>query len=89
MLIQPALVFLDEATSAVDEPREARCYRILRAAPWRPAIVSVGHRGSLRLLHDRVIDVTEFACAGRDFTLSDDTDIVEAAPTLSRAAGAE
>jgi vitamin B12/bleomycin/antimicrobial peptide transport system ATP-binding/permease protein len=89
MLIQPALVFLDEATSAVDEPREARCYRILRAAPWRPTVVSVGHRGSLRLLHDRVVDVTEFACADRDFTLPDDTDVIEAEPPLSRAAGAE
>jgi vitamin B12/bleomycin/antimicrobial peptide transport system ATP-binding/permease protein len=89
MLIEPTLVFLDEATSAIDEPREARCYRLLRAAPWRPTIVSVGHRGTLRLYHDRVVDVTEFACAERDFTLPEDIDATEPAPNLRRAAGAE
>jgi putative ATP-binding cassette transporter len=91
MLIEPALVFLDEATSAVDEPREARCYRLLRNAPWHPTIISVGHRGTLRLLHDRMIDVTQFACAERDFTLPEEADLdtAEPAPILKRAAGAE
>src|ERR1700741_3214994 len=40
LLIKPALVFLDEATSASDEKSEAVLYRMLRDAPWRPAIVS-------------------------------------------------
>ncbi len=87
MLSEPAIVFLDEATSAIDEAREARCYRLLRNAPWRPTIVSVGHRASLRFLHDRVIDVTPFACAGRDFTLPTDADAPEVVPLLERAAG--
>ncbi len=89
MLAEPALVFLDEATSAVDEAREARCYRILRQAAWRPTIVSVGHRASLRFLHDRMIDVTPFACDGRDFTLPEDEETAAAAPVQIRAAGAE
>ena len=72
MLTEPAMVFLDEATSAIDEAREARCYRMLRTAPWRPTIVSVGHRGTLQLFHDRIVDVGAFCCAGRDFTLPDD-----------------
>jgi putative ATP-binding cassette transporter len=91
MLTEPSLVVLDEATSAVDEPREARCYSMLRRAPWHPTIVSVGHRGTLRRYHDRVLDVTEFACAERDFTLPDELgEIEEPAPLpLRRAAGAE
>lgn len=55
---RPKLVFLDEATSALDEDTEKRLYRLLRAAPWNPTLVSVGHRGTLSAFHDRDIDVT-------------------------------
>ena len=58
LLIRPALVFLDEATSALDEKSEATLYRMLRDAPWRPAIVSVGHRSTLIQFHDRILDLT-------------------------------
>jgi putative ATP-binding cassette transporter len=61
LLAEPRLVFLDEATSALGEGVEAELYRLLRAAPWRPTIVSVGHRVSLRRFHDKVIDVAPFA----------------------------
>ncbi len=62
LLCEPALVFLDEATSALDEESEAALYGILRRAPWRPTIVSVGHRTTLRALHQRVLALAE---AGR------------------------
>lgn len=58
LLAEPATVFLDEATSALDESGEAALYRTLRALPWRPTIVSVGHRSTLRLLHDGVFDLS-------------------------------
>ena len=48
LLVRPEIVFLDEATSALDEAAEASLYRLLRDAPWRPTIVSVGHHGTLR-----------------------------------------
>jgi len=57
LLIRPSLVFLDEATSALDEKSEATLYRILRNAPWRPAIISVGHRSTLIQFHDRILDL--------------------------------
>jgi putative ATP-binding cassette transporter len=57
LLIQPKIIFLDEATSALDEGFEAQLYRMLRTAPWHPTIVSVGHRGTLRAFHDRVLDL--------------------------------
>ena len=37
----------DEATSALDEPSEPQLYGLLRAAPWKPTVVSVGHRNTL------------------------------------------
>jgi putative ATP-binding cassette transporter len=61
LLTQPSLVFLDEATSALDERSEAQLYALLRAAPWRPTIVSVGHRGTLRNFHDHILDIVAFA----------------------------
>jgi vitamin B12/bleomycin/antimicrobial peptide transport system ATP-binding/permease protein len=60
LLMQPALLFLDEATSALDERSEAQLYGLLRAAPWRPSIVSVGHRSTLRSFHDQVLEITDF-----------------------------
>jgi putative ATP-binding cassette transporter len=61
LLLQPSLLFLDEATSALDEHSEANLYSLLRAAAWRPTIVSVAHRTSLRAFHDRVMDLSEFS----------------------------
>jgi putative ATP-binding cassette transporter len=57
LLAEPATLFLDEATSALDESGQAVLYRMLRGLPWRPTIVSVGHRGTLRALHDRVLEL--------------------------------
>lgn len=59
-LTKPDLLFLDEATSALDESCEARLYGLLRAASWKPTIVSVGHRSTLRNFHDDILDVTAF-----------------------------
>jgi vitamin B12/bleomycin/antimicrobial peptide transport system ATP-binding/permease protein len=64
LLLKPSLLFLDEATSALDEDAEARLYGLLRAAPWRPTIVSVGHRSTLRGFHDQILDVAAFSPAG-------------------------
>jgi vitamin B12/bleomycin/antimicrobial peptide transport system ATP-binding/permease protein len=60
LLARPPLLFLDEATSAVDEPSEARLYGLLRALPWQPTIISVGHRSTLRHFHDHVLDIGAF-----------------------------
>ncbi|MGA8655590.1 MAG: ABC transporter ATP-binding protein/permease [Chthoniobacterales bacterium] len=59
-LMEPTLVFLDEATSALDERSEAQLYGLLRAAAWRPVVVSVGHRTTLREFHDHVLDIVAF-----------------------------
>jgi vitamin B12/bleomycin/antimicrobial peptide transport system ATP-binding/permease protein len=68
-LAEPPVIFLDEATSAMDETMEAQLYRLLREAPWRPTIISVGHRSTLREFHDSVLPLAagerrEHAAAG-------------------------
>jgi vitamin B12/bleomycin/antimicrobial peptide transport system ATP-binding/permease protein len=60
LLLEPALLFLDEATSALDESSEAQLYGFLRTASWRPTIVSVGHRSTLRGFHDQVLEISDF-----------------------------
>jgi vitamin B12/bleomycin/antimicrobial peptide transport system ATP-binding/permease protein len=57
LLVRPEIVFLDEATSALDEAAEISLYRLLRDAPWRPTIVSVGHHSTLRRFHDTALDL--------------------------------
>jgi putative ATP-binding cassette transporter len=60
LLAAPTLLFLDEATSGIDEPWEARLYSLLRSGSWRPTVISVGHRSTLLKFHDDVLDLTAF-----------------------------
>jgi putative ATP-binding cassette transporter len=58
---RPEWLFLDEATSAVDEETEARLYRLLRERLPETTLFSVGHRATLRAFHARqfVVQRTE------------------------------
>jgi putative ATP-binding cassette transporter len=57
MLQAPDWIFLDEATSAMDEQSERAMYTWLRGHLPRSAIVSVGHRESLRTFHERALSI--------------------------------
>jgi vitamin B12/bleomycin/antimicrobial peptide transport system ATP-binding/permease protein len=63
---RPDWLFLDEATSAVDEATEARLYRLLRDRLPATTLFSVGHRSTLRPFHHRQL----FAQPGGDGTAS-------------------
>ena len=54
---KPDWLFLDEATSAVDEATEARLYRLVRDRLPQTTLFSVGHRATLRPFHDRQLFV--------------------------------
>jgi len=54
---KPEWLFLDEATSAVDEATEARLYRLMRERLPETTLFSIGHRTTLRPFHTRQLMV--------------------------------
>jgi putative ATP-binding cassette transporter len=55
LLQKPDWLFLDEATAALDEPAEAMLYRLMIERLPGAAIVSIGHRSSLIVFHERFL----------------------------------
>lgn len=51
LLAKPDAVFLDEATSAMDEELEGAMYKLLRERLPETVVVSVGHRSTLKAFH--------------------------------------
>ena len=56
-LTQPDVVFLDETTSALDEPTEYWLYQKIRDELPNMIILSVGHRGTLYQFHNKFLDL--------------------------------
>lgn len=57
ILAEPDFLLLDEATASLDEASEAALYQLLRERLPKTAIVSIGHRSSLRPLHDELVEL--------------------------------
>jgi putative ATP-binding cassette transporter len=57
LISQPDWLFLDEASSALDEVVEGRLYQLLPQRLPATTIVSIGHRPSLRGFHARVVEI--------------------------------
>lgn len=57
LLHRPDYVFLDEASSALDSEGEAHVYGLITALLPHSCVVSIAHRESLALLHDRVLEL--------------------------------
>ena len=53
LLHAPQYLFLDEATASLDEPAEARLYRLLAESLPDTTIISIGHRSTLQAFHQR------------------------------------
>jgi putative ATP-binding cassette transporter len=59
LLQQPDWLFLDEATSSLDEDAEQQLYRLLKQHLPQTTIVSIGHRKTLQGLHSRTIELKD------------------------------
>jgi len=57
LLARPEIVFLDEASSAMDVGLEHAMYGLLRRALPEAILVSVGHRSSLLAFHSQALDL--------------------------------
>ena len=55
LIYQPLWLFLDEASSALDEETETRVYGLLASDAPRTTLVSVGHRSTLNKYHQNVL----------------------------------
>jgi putative ATP-binding cassette transporter len=53
LLQRPDWLFIDEATSALDENTEKDIYALIAARLPQTTVISIGHRSSLRVLHER------------------------------------
>jgi putative ATP-binding cassette transporter len=55
LLAKPDWLFLDEATASLDEKLEGEIYEVIRREMPQTSIVSIGHRSTLRAMHDELI----------------------------------
>lgn len=65
LINRPAIVFLDEATSAMDEGLEHALYRLLQTELPDCIVVSVGHRSTLAQFHPHSLEILGGAKAGQ------------------------
>lgn len=56
LFIRPAVLMMDEASSALDEPNEAILYQLVEDRLPGSIIVSVGHRSTLRTFHNHHLE---------------------------------
>lgn len=57
LLTKPDVVFLDETTSALDEPTEQLLYQTIKTRLPNMIILSVGHRGTLHQFHNKQLSL--------------------------------
>ena len=55
LIYKPVWLFLDEASSALDEETEAKVYTLLMEEAPQTTLVSVGHRSTLNKYHQKVL----------------------------------
>ncbi|MGY2376053.1 ABC transporter ATP-binding protein/permease [Pseudomonas sp. SDO524_S393] len=59
LLARPAVLFLDESSSALDAANESVCYQLLKQQLPDTILISVGHNASLRRFHQQVLELAE------------------------------
>jgi putative ATP-binding cassette transporter len=82
LLHKPAWLFLDEATSQLDDVSQTRLYQVLTRRLERSTIVSIAHRDELAAYHPLRVELRSTGDGSRAMK------VIEVAPTLASAAGA-
>lgn len=59
ILHKPAVAFLDEATASMDEGLEFAMYQLLKQELPKTTLISVGHRSTLKALHQQQLTLQE------------------------------
>jgi vitamin B12/bleomycin/antimicrobial peptide transport system ATP-binding/permease protein len=59
LLAKPDWLFLDEATTAMDEPMEAEIYKTIRENLPGTTLVSIGHRSTVAQFHKRRLEMRD------------------------------
>lgn len=59
ILHSPDYLMLDEATASLDEPAEAALYDLMETRLQHAAIVSIGHRSTLKAFHRRQLQLLQ------------------------------
>ena len=59
LLHRPAWLFLDEATSSLDEAAEKSMYALLKEKLPDTTLVSIGHRATLQAMHSRTLELKD------------------------------
>jgi vitamin B12/bleomycin/antimicrobial peptide transport system ATP-binding/permease protein len=81
ILFEPDWLLLDEATASLDEPAERLVYALMRERLPQTAFVSVGHRSTLKALHNRSIDVAQLHAYEAVLTADEECFGVERTPS--------
>ncbi|MGL5164299.1 MAG: ABC transporter ATP-binding protein/permease [Afipia sp.] len=68
LLHAPQYLFLDEATASLDEPSEAKLYRLIVEKLPDTTVVSIGHRSTLDAFHQRQVSLVR---TGEQFSLGE------------------
>ncbi len=58
---RPDIIYLDEASSALDEAMEQRLYHLLINSLPHSAIISIGHRSTLQQWHNQELNFNQFS----------------------------
>lgn len=58
---KPDWVFLDESTSMLDLANEKYLYQLIKSELPKCSVVSVGHRPSLDVYHDQIVNLEQYA----------------------------
>lgn len=61
LICKSKVIFLDEATASMDEGLEDAMYRLIREILPHSMIISVGHRSTLKIHHNQILNL---ACDG-------------------------